>query len=430
MSERLRASGPLPIADVLKVGVKISAALHYAHSAGVLHRDIKPENIFDLGFRRARVGRFRYRGCRRSTAVHAHRCLVHHQSRGSGDAGRPNVFRVIGPLQPQFHLVHPDRRDVPRSTRRALTAFVALVNMVMNDPAPSSGRRTCRSHWSDCWRPDSPRRRKVVLLTPGCSAKHCNRSSGRSDFRSPSSPTAPPPAASTRSSSADPVLGAAAGAIAASAAAAGAAAAAAVRSTPVHCRPQAPYRADSSTPAHYRPQAHYRAERRHRRTTAHWRTATTDCAAATGAEAATGAAPEPDGTPTTAGEPVSGGTSRPVAATAAGPSKERAWWIAAAVLVGVILIGTIVYLATRGTAGTASISQGVPVSSSAQLSTAAESKSKSTSSATGRRRPRRHPARRRQLQRPVPSSARSDLRLGQRGSCRLCVEHRNRCRYR
>src|ERR1700712_1725602 len=41
LSERLRSDGPLPMAEVLRVGVKISAALHYAHSAGVLHRDIK-----------------------------------------------------------------------------------------------------------------------------------------------------------------------------------------------------------------------------------------------------------------------------------------------------------------------------------------------------------------------------------------------------
>ncbi len=36
---------PLPVADVLDVGVRIAAALETVHRSGVLHRDIKPSNI-------------------------------------------------------------------------------------------------------------------------------------------------------------------------------------------------------------------------------------------------------------------------------------------------------------------------------------------------------------------------------------------------
>ena len=44
MSERYRRA-PLPVTEVLDIGVRIGGALETAHRAGVLHRDIKPSNI-------------------------------------------------------------------------------------------------------------------------------------------------------------------------------------------------------------------------------------------------------------------------------------------------------------------------------------------------------------------------------------------------
>lgn len=50
--------GPLPVDELLLVGVKVAGALQAAHDTGVLHRDIKPHNVFVSDFGEPALGDF------------------------------------------------------------------------------------------------------------------------------------------------------------------------------------------------------------------------------------------------------------------------------------------------------------------------------------------------------------------------------------
>ena len=50
IAQMIERSGPLPVPDVLRIGVKLAGALATAHQLGIVHKDIKPANVLVSGF--------------------------------------------------------------------------------------------------------------------------------------------------------------------------------------------------------------------------------------------------------------------------------------------------------------------------------------------------------------------------------------------
>ncbi len=58
LKQRVQREGPLPVAEVITLGLEIARALEAAHARGVVHRDVKPQNVLLAEDGRARVTDF------------------------------------------------------------------------------------------------------------------------------------------------------------------------------------------------------------------------------------------------------------------------------------------------------------------------------------------------------------------------------------
>jgi WD40 repeat protein/serine/threonine protein kinase len=59
LQERLDACGPLPLLDILRIGMQMAQGLAAAHAQGVIHRDIKPANVLlENGVARVKITDF------------------------------------------------------------------------------------------------------------------------------------------------------------------------------------------------------------------------------------------------------------------------------------------------------------------------------------------------------------------------------------
>jgi hypothetical protein len=59
LQDRLNRAGPLPLAEIVRIGMQVSAGLAAAHDLGLMHRDIKPSNILiEDGVERVKITDF------------------------------------------------------------------------------------------------------------------------------------------------------------------------------------------------------------------------------------------------------------------------------------------------------------------------------------------------------------------------------------
>ncbi|MFF5448655.1 serine/threonine-protein kinase [Streptomyces sp. NPDC012888] len=130
------ASGPLPVGEVVRIGLDVLAALRAAHAAGVHHRDVKPANILLRPDGSAVLTDFGIAALRESTSLTATGDLIGSPEyiapeRVRGQEGDPasDLWSLGMTLYVAAEGAHPLRRDT------ALATIVALLDEPIPYPA-------------------------------------------------------------------------------------------------------------------------------------------------------------------------------------------------------------------------------------------------------------------------------------------------------
>jgi serine/threonine protein kinase len=135
LHDRLVASGPLPLAEVLRVGVKVAGALAAAHAEGVLHRDVKPQNILLSRYGEPALADFGTARLTEAAEVSAHTEALtpHHAApellQGEQPTPRSDIYSLGSTL---YHLLagHP-----PYQVEQG--GIAALLVKILNDEPPA-----------------------------------------------------------------------------------------------------------------------------------------------------------------------------------------------------------------------------------------------------------------------------------------------------
>ena len=147
----LKAGGPLPVTDVIDVGIKIGQALQAAHHADIIHRDVKPQNILrgqygpalaDFGIARTPATLAATAAIDKLTPLHASPEALLRQAQTPAS----DLFSLASSM---WHLLaghapfaNPEGGTDPDTHRRRVTS---------DEPPPKIPVTTSRSGWRTCW---------------------------------------------------------------------------------------------------------------------------------------------------------------------------------------------------------------------------------------------------------------------------------------
>ncbi|MFB4314484.1 serine/threonine-protein kinase [Actinomadura sp. 21ATH] len=139
LSDRLAREGPLPVADVLRIGVKMAGALAATHDTDVLHRDVKPQNILVSGYGEPALADF---GIARLVdsfdASHTQAFTPHHAAPEVLEGRTPGVgadIYSLGSTLYQLLAGQPAFKGPPSE------GIAPLMLRILNDPPPPIRRR-------------------------------------------------------------------------------------------------------------------------------------------------------------------------------------------------------------------------------------------------------------------------------------------------
>ncbi|MES9543712.1 protein kinase [Actinomadura sp. NPDC000600] len=134
LTDRLAREGPLPVAEVLRIGVKMAGALAATHETDVLHRDVKPQNVLLSRYGEPALADF---GIARLVdsfdATHTQAFTPHHAAPEILEGRQPGVgsdLYSLGSTLYQLLAGHPAFKGPPGE------GIALLMLRILNDPPP------------------------------------------------------------------------------------------------------------------------------------------------------------------------------------------------------------------------------------------------------------------------------------------------------
>jgi serine/threonine-protein kinase PknK len=139
LRDRLSREGPLPVADVLRIGVKIAGALAATHEAEVLHRDVKPQNILVSKYGEPALADF---GVARlvdsSEATHTNAFTPHHAAPEVVNGQAPGVTSDVYALASSMYQL---LAGAPAFRAGSGSGLGPLMMRILNEPPPPIQRQ-------------------------------------------------------------------------------------------------------------------------------------------------------------------------------------------------------------------------------------------------------------------------------------------------